>query len=382
MKKIRLFEMFSGYGGASFALKKAGIPFACVGYSEIDKFAVQCYEQNHYDFHYAVPSYGDATKINPDELPDFDLLTGGFPCQSFSAAGKGLGEMDTRGTLFNDIIRIAEAKKPKYMLLENVKGLTFKKHKATFEKILSELKRIGYDVKWKVLNSKEHGIPQNRERIWFVCKLGQWDFNEFQFPPKEELKIFLQDVLEDEVDEKYYVKQEQVERIMKSSFNSRRALYQGTKKVVPCLAARDYKEPNIVQVNNPKHSNDRVYSDEGLSPTLNTMGGGNRQPFIVASRGRNPANPSDRTTGAPTQQQLEPKFDGTTNALTSVQKDNWVCDNTRIRKLTPKECFRLMGFLDDEINVEGLSNTQQYKLAGNGWDINLVSKIFKEMIKE
>src|SRR6056297_3122020 len=147
---MKLFSMFSGYGGAEFALKKANIAFEVVGFSEIDKYAIQCYLQNHGDIH----NYGDATKINPDELPDFDLLTGGFPCQAFSTAGKGLGELDTRGTLFNDIIRIAEAKKPKYMLLENVKGLLSKRHKATFEKIISELFRIGYDIKWEVLNSK------------------------------------------------------------------------------------------------------------------------------------------------------------------------------------------------------------------------------------
>ena len=156
MEKIRLFEMFAGYGGASFALKKAGIDFECVGYSEIDKFAIQCYEQNHYNEieipegkaeEYNVDGYnfrgngedfkgnyfeyydqipmnsGDATKINPYKIPDFDLLTAGFPCQSFSVAGKGLGEQDTRGTLFHEIIRIAEVKQPKYMLLENVKGL-------------------------------------------------------------------------------------------------------------------------------------------------------------------------------------------------------------------------------------------------------------------
>jgi len=154
--------MFAGYGGAEFSLKKAGIEYECIGFSEIDKYAIQCFEQNHKG-----KNFGDCTKINPNELPDFDLLTGGFPCQSFSVAGKGLGELDTRGTLFNEIIRIAEVKKPKMMLLENVKGLTNKPHRATFEKILSELDRIGYVVKWKVLNSKEYGIPQNRERVIF-----------------------------------------------------------------------------------------------------------------------------------------------------------------------------------------------------------------------
>jgi len=161
---FKTFEMFAGYGGGSFALKKLEKKFECVGYSEIDKFASQCYEQNH-----KAKAVGDCTKINPNELDDFDLLTGGFPCQSFSVAGKGLGESDPRGTLFWDIIRVAEVKQPKYMLLENVKGLLSKKHKETFNKILGELDRIGYDVFWKVCNTKKHGIPQNRDRIFFVC---------------------------------------------------------------------------------------------------------------------------------------------------------------------------------------------------------------------
>lgn len=131
-QKIRLFSMFSGFGGAEFALKKAGIPFEVVGISEIDKYAIKCYNQNHIKNYNEdkilvsdiLPNYGDCTKINPEKLPNFDLLTGGFPCQSFSVAGKGLGEQDTRGTLFHDIIRIAEVKNPRYILLENVKGLT------------------------------------------------------------------------------------------------------------------------------------------------------------------------------------------------------------------------------------------------------------------
>ena len=161
---LETFEMFAGYGGGSFALKKLGKKFECVGYSEIDKLASQCYEQNH-----KAEAVGDCREINPWSLDYFDLLMAGFPCQSFSIAGKGLGELDTRGTLFNEIIRVAEIKKPGYMLLENVKGLVSKKHKPTFDKILSELDRIGYDVFHKVCNTKLHGIPQNRDRIFFVC---------------------------------------------------------------------------------------------------------------------------------------------------------------------------------------------------------------------
>lgn len=375
-KMIKLFSMFSGYGGAEFALRKANIPFECVGFSEIDKFAIQCYLQNHGN----IKNFEDATKINPNEIPDFDLLTAGFPCQSFSVAGKNLGELESRGTLFNEIIRVAEVKQPRWMLLENVKGLTNKKHKATFEKIIFELARIGYIVSWRILNSKKYGTPQNRERVFFACFRQQEDYMKFIWPEKKQLNLLLKDILESNVDEKYYLKEETVQHLLNKDGGFKSKL---NPEIGSCQFATQYKQGrgiDLIQLNNPIHSNNRVYSSDGDTPSLNTIQGGNRQPFIVASRGRNPNNPSDRTSGAPTEQRLEPNFDGVSNNLTSVQKDNWLFDG-RVRKLTPKECFRLMGFFNDEINLDGISNSQRYKLAGNGWDINLVSQIFERLLK-
>jgi len=295
---MKLFEMFAGYGGASFALKRLGIDFECVGVSEIDNDAMRCYTQNHKGYH-----YGDCTKINPHDLPDFNLLTAGFPCQSFSLAGKGGGELDTRGTLFNEIIRIAEVKKPKYMLLENVKGLTTKKHVDTFHKILGELLRIGYQVYVKVLNSKEHGTPQNRERVFFVC-FHLKDFRlvpGFSFPDKEKLRVFFRDILDD---------------------HPFRAIppfqhgYYADKKRIDCL----------------KTTNDKCFH------TLTTN--------------RSHAN----------QYLLNP-------------------DRTLCRLFEKEEVFRLMGFKNDEINLNGISHNQAHKLAGNGWDINVISKILKKMFE-
>jgi len=468
--KIKTFEMFAGYGGASFALKKAGIDFECVGYSEIDKYAVQCYEQNHlykksvngrYENTLHCKNYGDATLIDPHEIPDFDLLTGGFPCQAFSVAGKGLGELDTRGTLFNDIIRIAEVKQPKYMLLENVKGLTNKRHKETFEKILSELNRIGYYVKWKVLNTKEYGIPQNRERVFFVCfksPIAKWDF---EFPEKEELKIFLKDILEDNVENKYFLKPERVQKLL-LNINP----LKGKNNIHGCIteaigrsgSSSEFKQSlkkvneSIIKINSPNHSSQRVYSSEGISPTISAGNrGGGKEPCKIlqiknatkkgyleayAGDGINLEQPNSKTRRGRVQPQTtatlqcddargvvidisqmrrEGKlrlYDGISSTLDTMQggwRQPCILDDTQgfdgvrtykecptiragrsglkvdtgltIRKLTPTECFRLMGFLDDSINLEGLSNTQRYKLAGNGWDINLVSKIFKRMFR-
>jgi len=179
-------------------------------------------------------------------------------------------------------------------------------------------------------------------------------------PEKEELKLFLKDILEEEVDKKYYLSEKAIERILERGQGKIDELISKT-----ITAQNNYKggrQANIIQVNNPKHSNDRVYSPKGISPTLNIMQGGHRQPFIIR----------DAKT-------LKENKTGICHTLRAEQgSGNRVLINN-IRKLTPTECFRLMGFLDDEINLEGLSDTQKYKLAGNGWDINIVSKIFKQM---
>jgi len=301
---MKVLELFSGYGTASFALKQLGIPYELIAYSDIDKYANQCFKQNHCpDDEKDELRLGDITNINPNDLEDFDLLTGGFPCQSFSMAGKGLGELDPRGTLFYEIIRIAEVKKPKYMLLENVKGLVAKRFKSTFDKIISELERIGYNVYWKVLNTKEFGIPQNRERIWFVCFRKDIDVPlKFQFPEPIDLKLFIKDILEKEVDKKYY---------LTLSGEGRNCGNNQAIEICPTLTGE------------LSHSYGRVFTPEKLT----------------------------RITG-------------------------------EFRRLTPKECFRLQGFLNDEVNLDGLSDTQCYKLAGNGQSVNVVNLIFKNMFKE
>ena len=169
INKLRCFEMFAGYGGASFALKKANIDFETVGFSEIYDAGIKTFKLNHGD----IKNYGDCTKIDETELPDFDLLTGGFPCQPFSVNTRetARGETHKSYNLFRDIIRILEHKKPTYILLENVKGILGKKSELVYNEICSELKRLGYDVIIKTLNSKKYGTPQNRERVYFAGKL-------------------------------------------------------------------------------------------------------------------------------------------------------------------------------------------------------------------
>jgi len=312
-KLIKVFEAFAGYGGASFGMKRAGILHQVIGYSEIHPQSCKLYELNHP----MIKNYGDITQINPNELPDFDLLTGGFPCQAFSSAGKGLGELDSRGTLFYDIIRIAEIKKPEYMLLENVKGLTTNRFKETFQKILSELNRIGYHVHWKILNSKNYGIPQNRERVWFICFKDKYKFEKFKFPEKEELKIFFEDLLEKNPDKKYYKNQEQIKRLIEIT-----------------NVNLDVKEASCFDIYNKKIRKDKI-SITLTEPHHNTL------------------------------RVVEPK----------------VNEEFKLRKMTEKEHFRFMGFKDGEIDFGDLSYAQLCRCAGNGWDINMASKIMKKIFE-
>lgn len=171
MKTVRYFSMFSGIGGFELSIEQAakelGVTTECVGYSEIEPTAIKIYER-----HFSHDNYGDATKLSPLALPEFDLLVGGFPCQAFSIGGKRLGFEDTRGTLFFDIARVLAVRLPRFFILENVKGLISHNSGKTFRTILRVLDDLGYDVQWQVLNSKDYGVPQSRERVYIVGNLG------------------------------------------------------------------------------------------------------------------------------------------------------------------------------------------------------------------
>lgn len=467
---LRVFEAFAGYGSQSIALRNLGIEYEVVAISEIDKYAIKAYEA----IHGPINNLGDICKIDPSDIPDHDLFTYSFPCQDLSVAGKqaGLGK-GTRSGLLYECEKVIETKKPKYLLLENVKNLVGKKFKPQFDKWLEYLESLGYTNYWQVLNAKHYGVPQNRERVFVVSILG--DHKPYKFADKIPLDKCIADILEDEVDEKYYInkpfhlvdKGHQAELDIKGQDCIKRAystdktaptlttmqggmrepkilIPQATKKgyiemdlpgvcdlsypnsktrrgrvqeggkVSPTLTAASqdicYIEPKLDFVggigdkdwvgDNKKLSRNypqgnRVYSDKGIACSQTSNGGGLGGPTglylvdlpcICASRGRNPENPSDRTVGAPTEQRLEFNTKGTSNTITTVQKDNYVVEPTfRIRKLTPRECFRLMGMKDDDIDKiqdAGISNTQQYKMAGNSIVVNVLEAIFKNLFME
>ncbi|MGL5088761.1 MAG: DNA cytosine methyltransferase [Fusobacteriaceae bacterium] len=362
---IKVIELFAGVGSQTQALKNIGIEHEVVGIAEIDKYAISSYMQLHGE----TPLLGDITTI--ESLPDADLWTYSFPCQDISVAGKGLGIKEgTRSGLLSQVERLLESSvKPKYLLMENVKNLIGKNHKPAFDVWCKKLEELGYKNFYQVLNSKDFGVPQNRERVFMVSLLQE---NEYIFPQKEELNIGLKDILEENVEEKYYLSKKIIDRFKfypettdkLGKINvlgttapdkkiGQRDLTYGTIGIMGALTATDYKQPKqILQIGTIKESDkgwdnpqtSRIYSSVGISPTLNTCGGGQREPKILTEA---------------------------------------VANNFKIRKLTPRECWRLMGWSDEQFNkIKGISNAQLYKQAGNGIVVNVLEAIFKNLFKK
>lgn len=466
---IKVLELFAGYGSQALALENLGIDFIS-DISEIDKYAIQAYNQLHGETH----NWGDITKIDETKLPYYDLITYSSPCQDFSVAGLGKGGDEgsgTRSSLLWECERIIRAVKPKYLLMENVKNLVGKKHKHNFIRWLRVLEMMGYQNFWKVLNAKDYGVPQNRERVFVVSILG---IGQYMFPNKIPLTRKLKDVLEPVVDEKYYLSQDKVDKLLinmdKEISNTIRCGGGGsldgkhTWDIVACASRgrnpenpsdrtaglnteqrlevnqtgcsntltsvqkdnyllepqvltpkrneygkavrKEYEAGNftdsrhnmtdmqprsdgisntlttvnkdnyVIQLGNIVNTGNwdnpqagRVYSTDGISPTLNTMQGGQREPKIIqSSHGFNKGNiyeiaPTITSTG-------------------KYQDNNFYVQNYRIRKLTPRECWRLMGVKDEQFDkLHDISNTQLYKLAGNSIVVDVLMGIFRNLLQ-
>ena len=219
-RPLRVFEAFAGYGSQSLALRQIGVPYKVVGISEIDTYAIRAYEA----IHGPTKNYGDISKIDWSEVPDFDLLTWSSPCTDFSNAGKQAGGEEgsgTRSSLLWEVKKCIAIKKPKYTLTENVRALVSQKFLPGFLKYCAYMEEQGYTTFQQVLNAKDYGIPQNRERIFVISILGDAWFN---FPHPVELKLRLKDMLEDKVDEKYYLPQDKVNQFIDGLDNDKKAL--------------------------------------------------------------------------------------------------------------------------------------------------------------
>lgn len=328
---VKLLSLFSGIGAFEKALVNMGVPFELVAFCEIDSYAAAAYQNIH-----GVPgnlNLGDIAKVDENALPkDVDMVTYGFPCQDISVCGSqnGLFNADgsrTRSGLFFDAVRIINATRPRVAVAENVKNLTSKRFSEQFKAMLEALCLAGYNNYVKVLNAKDFGIPQNRDRVFIVSIRKDIDCGGFKFPCGSVLQTTLKDLMERDVEERWYIDK-------------------------PILSTTSTPPRNgVVKVGNIYPSggeNGNIYLDTGIAPTLKAGTG-------ISGNGIGSCN--------------APKV--------------FLTDSNRIRKLTPKECCRLMGFTDKDYAAakKGASDTQIYKQAGNSVAVPVLQALFSEIFR-
>lgn len=368
---MNFIDLFAGIGGFRLGMEQAG--HKCLGYVEIDKFARNSYEAIHntkgeWTAH-------DITTVTNDDLRllrgQVDVICGGFPCQAFSIAGKRLGFAETRGTLFFEIARLAKEIQPSLLFLENVKGLLNHEGGNTFRTILSTLDELGYDAEWQVLNSKDFGVPQNRERVFIIGHLRGRSRREV-FPIRRSCETPSIKVIGTTTPS---VVREDGSIIMDKST---RGWVHDIEGILGTISATEYKQPKqiIVKGNiNPSRNgmNGNVYGSEGLAPTLTTnKGEGPKivQPVLTPDRAEK------RQNGRRMKEPGEPMF------TLTAQDRHGIYDGYRIRRLTPKECWRLQGFPDSAFDKarEVNSDAQLYKQAGNSVTVPVIYEIAKRLV--
>lgn len=336
MNNIKMISLFSGIGAFEKALTNVGIKYNIVNYCEIDKYASLGYSVIHNINENK--NLGDITKVDIKKLKDFDLLTHGSPCQSYSLAGRGEGGDEGSGTkssLMWYSVNIIKEKRPSYVIWENVQAVTFKKHKHNFDKYLSTLEGLGYNNYWQILNAKDYGAPEYRERVFVVSIRKDICKKPFVFPEKLKKHLIIRDILDGNIPEKYYLKDsfsKELEKHFEMDLNKREPNKSGILKI------GDIKNPRRLQMTN------RVFSKESVSPTIMTSG--SESPKIV---------------------------------------------ECRIRRLMPLESWRIQGFsCDDYFKVKtalenrfykgrDCSDSQMYKMSGNSINILVLQALLKNL---
>lgn len=352
MNKLKVLELFGGIGACSKALEKLGIDYEIVDYVEIDKYAVKSFNAIYNT------NFEPQDIITWNKQIDVDLIMHGSPCQDFSIAGLQVGGDEgsgTRSSLMYETIKIVKKLKPKYVVWENVKNLLSKKHKHNFDSYLEIMKELGYKNYYQVLNSKDYGIPQNRERVFTISIRNDIEKN-FIFPEKQELKLKLKDILEDNVDEKYYLSDTMIRCF--------------TKEV-------DGKFPRSERFKQAL----RLTNEKQLAGTITTSAGNRATDnFILIKDSENYIEWED---GKNIQMNCRAWKDDKIVGTLNTDGKTKILGNLKIRKLTPKECWRLMGFDDKDFEKVSQvnSNTQLYKQAGNSIVVNVLMAIFKKLFE-
>lgn len=339
---LRVFEAFSGIGTQRMALRNLGVEHEVVGISEIDPYAIRSYEVIHGE----TKNFGDISKVNPETLPDFDLFTYSFPCQDLSIAGKGKGMVkgQTRSGLLYECEKIIEAKRPKYLLLENVRNLVGVKFKPAFEDWLCYLETLGYTNYWQVLNAKDYGIPQHRERVFVISILGE--HSPYEFPQPIPLTQPVTHFLESTVDSCHQFSDEKTQKIIRPFLQNGRLNHLN---LYPTLKGYYL---NMLVGSTQKNA---YVGDGSLTPTLtSSMGaGGGHVPMI-----------------------------GTlVFTCETLHERYFLPTQSQLRRLSPKECWRLMGFSDEDFEKakQVVSQSQLYKQAGNAIVVPVLEALFKQL---
>ncbi|HIG0361857.1 TPA: DNA cytosine methyltransferase [Clostridium sporogenes] len=339
MKKIKLLSLFSGIGAFEKALRNTSIDFDVLNYCEIDKHASYAYSV----LHNVDESLNlcNVSKVNPDTLKDFDLLTHGSPCQSFSLAGRGEGGDEGSGTkssLMWYTVDIIKSKMPKYVIWENVRAVTCKRHKHNFSKYIDTLNKLGYNSYWNILNSKDYGSPQSRERMFCISIRKDIDTGLFKFPKPMDNVVTINSILDENINRKYYCINNHTRKFINKV--DRKVMDNKNPNKYGLLKIGDIKNPNALDMNN------RVFSTAGACPTILTG--------------------SDSI----------PKF-----------------MEYKLRRLTPCECWKATGFTKEDYNLvrtklinkfyKGVdrTDTQMYKMAGNSIVVPVLEAILKELFK-
>ena len=317
---MKYFSTFSGIGGFELGI---GDKHECIGFSEINKYATSVYST-----HFNHKNYGDITKINAEELPDFDLLVGGFPCQAFSIAGKRGGFEDTRGTMFFELARILKAKQPRLFVFENVKGLLSHDGGKSFSTIIQTADELGYDLQWQVLNSKNHGVPQNRERVFIIGHLRGTSRPEvFPFGDDSEATPIVSGQCSNTLTTRYYGGQANGTYVTESEQYAQEIRVKEATKQGYAVA----HEGDSINLSVPNSKTRRGRVGKGVAQTIDT---GMQQHTL---------------------------------------------QNSQIRRLAPTECERLQGFPDGW--TEGVSDTQRYKTLGNAVTVNVIKDICEKLLQ-